>query len=229
MLYNTISDILSLTVPQYAFIPIITTLMLFFVSSTDKIIPPKLIIAIGLYIAAVLAFNLYNMAFDGDIDKINKPNRPIPAGRISAKKIICISSLIFIVTFVLGFIVNFWLGLVFLLFYIEAILYSTPPIRLRKYFLFHNINAMLIFAICPIVLVFIGANVNIPLPFSLYIVLLLFCSSMIKDFEDIKGEKKIGIKTIPNVFGIKKASLLLLVSLIFLHCYLLLMSLLIRG
>ena len=210
------TDILSIFVPHYVLSALITVSLLFYVAS-GKIFEFPLIAGIILYSIGIVAFNSYNMVFDTDIDKINKPDRPIPSGRISKKIIFLLSIALFSLTIILSIFLNIWLSLLFLLFFSEAILYSTPPIRLRKFFLFHNINATIIFALIPIGIILTLTNKIIPLEFIFYLIGLVFVTATIKDYEDIEGEKRFGIKTIPNKLGIDFANRFIFTGFLFLH------------
>ncbi|MFH1256814.1 MAG: UbiA family prenyltransferase [Candidatus Diapherotrites archaeon] len=212
------SDLLSIFVPHYILSAVITTFFVFFLSS-GSVVEQNLIFGIILYATCIVAFNAYNMVFDEDIDSINKPLRPIPSKKISKGKILSLSISLFLLSIFLAILVNWQLSILFFAFFIEAIIYSTPPLRLRKILFFHNLNATLIFGLIPIFISRIVTGLILPLEFSFYLISLIFVTATVKDYEDISGEKKFKIKTIPNYFGIDISNKFILFGYFFLHFF----------
>ncbi|NPE31768.1 UbiA family prenyltransferase, partial [Methanococcoides sp. SA1] len=70
------------------------------------------------------AGNGLNDYFDIDIDKVNKPSRPIPSGKISLKSALYFSLLLFITGIALSFLVNTLCGIIALFNSIVLILYA---------------------------------------------------------------------------------------------------------
>ena len=60
----------------------------------------KIALALASACAATCASNAWNQAFDADIDRVNKPFRPIPSGRMSAREGLIFALLIFALGFV---------------------------------------------------------------------------------------------------------------------------------
>lgn len=210
------SDILSLFVPHYICSAFITSFFIFFLSS-GEIITSTFSFSIILYSICIIAFNSYNMVFDIDIDKLNKPLRPIPSQKISRKIVLYLSIFLFLLAIFSALLINWQLALLFSAFFVEAIFYSTPPLRLRRFLLFSNFNAAFIFGLIPLLMVKLVTNLSLPLEFSLYILALIFIVATVKDYEDIRGEKLIGIKTIPNFFGVSFSNKLVFGGYFFLH------------
>ena len=61
--------------------------------------------AISVFIATG-AGNTINDYYDYEIDKINKPHRPIPSGRISLKNALIYSLILFLIAAVMGFLIS---------------------------------------------------------------------------------------------------------------------------
>jgi 1,4-dihydroxy-2-naphthoate octaprenyltransferase len=92
--------------------------------------------------------------------------------------------------------------LVFLFSHILHIIYSVPPIRLKKYF---PLN-LLILGIAAFFSFMMGFGINlsykkIPLKIYLLIFLALTPAISFRDLLDFEGDKILGVKTLPTIFG----------------------------
>jgi len=169
--------------------------------------------------------NVINDYFDYKIDAINKPNRPIPSGRISLKNAFTYASLLFVVAVVFGIIIGYLLDnfIPTLIVVLSSLLMFYYAKTLKKIVLIGNIAVSFLTGLC-----FIFAGIIIGLDTSpisglntssfeiIYISLYLgfFASLMtmareiIKDMEDIEGDKLEGAKTLPINYGNKVSSIL---------------------
>ena len=156
-----------------------------------------------------------NDFFDREIDAINEPNRPIPSGKISIKEV----KIQIWVLLIAGLVVSFLLDLyakhsfpsVFLLAIggsLESYIYSAPPLKLKQNGWLGNYA--------------LGAS-YIALPWwagqalfgklTIFTALLTLAYSLsglgiavINDFKSVEGDSKLGLNSLPVIFGIKKAS-----------------------
>ena len=150
--------------------------------------------------------NAINDYFDHKIDAINKPNRPIPSGRISLKNAgyyswgMALTGNILAILF-LGMIPELVVLFSTLLMYYYA--YS-----LKKKLLIGN---MVISFLTGLSFVFGGIVIGEVLV-SIYIGFYAFLTTMmreiVKDMEDIKGDKEEGANTFPIAYGMKASSIL---------------------
>jgi len=95
--------------------------------------------------------------------------------------------------------------LIFLFSHILHIIYSVPPIRLKKYF---PLN-LLILGIAAFFSFMMGFGINLPykeLPLKIYLLIFLALTPAIsfRDLLDFEGDKILGVKTLPTLFGIEK-------------------------
>jgi len=157
--------------------------------------------------------HIANDYFDREIDKIARPEAPIPSGDLSpeeAKKdmilhyiiapplIILIANALPVETIPLMIVAFFGLAL--------TAIYSIPPIRMRKRGISKDITVGLAAPTA-----FLGGwmavkgwSVGIePLVLVSGYILLFACSQMLADIHDMKGEKTVGCKTLPVTIGIK--------------------------
>ena len=153
---------------------------------------------------------IINDIYDIEIDKINRPERPIPSGRISLNQ----AKWLFIGTYILGValaIINSlifslgWLNIFFAAFFgFIGWIYARWG---KKSGFPGNIIVSISFSIG----LLYGAVLNssiIPLYiyfFFLTAFFLLLAREIVKGCEDIEGDKEEGIKTLAITIGIKKA------------------------
>ncbi len=161
-----------------------------------------------LLIPATLAFaavflvtgggNVINDYFDVDIDRINKPTRPLPAGLITQSEARVYASMLLLLGTVLALFINpICLGIAAL----NSMLLIFYSWRLKRSALIGN---LLVGYIAGSVFLFGGAAI-----YALYIPSVLFVSAMfaitsreiIKDIEDVEGDRRMGAKTLPIRFG----------------------------
>jgi 4-hydroxybenzoate polyprenyltransferase len=164
------------------------------------------------------ASNVTNQICDVDIDKINKPGRPLPGGKITAKSAIVFAVFLYIVSLALALVVSIQFFIIVVITALMTLSYSCPPFRLKKWMIISN---MIIAIPRGVLLIAAGwssvKSVCYPEPwfigsiFGLYIL----GAASTKDFSDIKGDKKYGIKTLQVVFGVKKAARFICPFLVF--------------
>lgn len=164
-------------------------------------------------IAAWMASVVVNDLFDEAIDRETNPDRPLPTGNIPRKQYQAIGITLFIFSLFLSAIPNF-LGAFFLLAY-QAIawIYSAPPFRLKRF----PIIATAASAVASFLILLVGFSLSAKpeslsaIPVSMIILLLLAYTLALplKDFKDIEGDKKAGVWTIPVLFGVFRAKLII--------------------
>lgn len=161
-------------------------------------------LAIVVYIYLYAA--LINDAYDIPVDVVSNPRRPIVAGLMTPVEAVQAARFFAVAALALGFLVGYevrWLVPVALLL---AWVYSSPPIRLRRYVfssLVIGIGSMLAFLIGYLSMDFNGSWV-LPAPIKLVSLVILIAFSagqMIRDLKDFAGDKAAGITTLFTVFG----------------------------
>ena len=170
---------------------------------------------IGLAMAAVLnaASNALNQIYDLDIDRVNKPKRPLPSGRLSMRDAWAFTLAAYAVALVLAWLVApggrhecFWIVAVAT---VITVLYSVPPFRTKRLGIWANVTIAIprgvllkvagwsavktIFGLEPW---FIGAI------FGLF----LLGASTTKDFADMEGDARGGCRTLPIIYGVRRAA-----------------------
>jgi 4-hydroxybenzoate polyprenyltransferase len=173
---------------------------------------------VGTVMAAVLnaASNALNQIYDLEIDRVNKPGRPLPSGKLTRREAWAFTIAAYAVAIALAWLVApggrrecFTIVLAAALI---TVLYSVPPVRTKRLGIWANLTiavprGLLLkvagwSAVKPIGTIepwFIGAI------FGLF----LLGASTTKDFADIDGDARGGCRTLPIVYGVRRAAWLI--------------------
>lgn len=196
--------------PGNAFLAVISILLVAFIGGVFNL--PVLIACVVVFVVTGFG-NLINDYFDYKIDKINKPDRPIPSGRISRKTAGYYSLALAIMGNILA--ISF-LGLIpELIVFISTILMFYYAYSLKKKLLVGNI---LISFLTGLSFVFGGVIVGATI-ISVYLGFYAFLTTMmreiVKDMEDVEGDREEGAHTLPIAHGMKTSSILAAAFMIF--------------
>jgi 4-hydroxybenzoate polyprenyltransferase len=168
-------------------------------------------IALGTLMAAVLnaASNALNQVTDLEADRINKPDRPVPSGRVAPGTAIRFSGVLYLAAFLLAAAAGpqvVWLAGIAA---VMTVLYSAPPFRLKGVPYLAN----LVIAIPRGVLLKVAGWACVrdfgrmePWYIGLIFGLFLVGATTTKDFADAKGDAAAGYRTLPVVLGAKRAA-----------------------
>jgi chlorophyll/bacteriochlorophyll a synthase len=158
---------------------------------------------------------MLNDYFDRDLDEINEPNRPIPGGAISLKNATILITVWSVFSVITGYLIHPLIGFYVVIGIINAHLYSANPIKLKKRLWAGNIIVAVSYLIIPWIAGEIAFNPSLTLTAlqpSLIVAALFTVSSTgtmtINDFKSIEGDRQVGIRTLPVVFGETKAALI---------------------
>jgi geranylgeranylglycerol-phosphate geranylgeranyltransferase len=155
-----------------------------------------------------------NDYFDYKIDKVNKPERPIPSGRLSRKIALIYSLSLFSLANIIAIIfLNFQTFLLSIANTITLILYSW---RIKRFPLLGNFCVSWFVASTFIFGSVLGDGVTV----TIFILFLMAFSTNVgreiaKSIEDVKGDKKSKIKTLPIVAGKNFSALIASIFVIF--------------
>lgn len=162
-------------------------------------------------IAAVVVFlvtgagNSINDYFDHKIDAVNKPERPIPSGRIHLQKALIYSITLFTLGTIIAFMINILLGIIAFLSSLLMIYYARD---LKTKCLIGNITISFLTGLC---FVFGGIAVDqimVSIYLGFYAFLMTMAREIVKDMEDMVGDEKEGAETLPIVYGKRKSSII---------------------
>ena len=172
----------------------------------DKTISIPIILAMLAVFFETAAGNVINDYFDYNIDLINKPERPIPSGRISLKAGRNYGYLLFLLGTVCGFLISYltsnWIPFAIVL--IADVILYLYAYKLKSTPLIGNLTVGFMTGFG---FVFGGFTLNNPGIISVSIFLGFFAFVMttareiVKDIEDIEGDKAEGARTLPILIG----------------------------
>ncbi|ATZ61676.2 MAG: geranylgeranylglycerol-phosphate geranylgeranyltransferase [Methanosarcinales archaeon Met12] len=155
--------------------------------------------------------NAINDFYDAKIDATNKPFRPIPSGRVSAKGALRFSIGLLTVGVALSYFINF---ICFLIAMANSLILIYYAYRLKRTVLWGNIC---IGYLTGSAFLFGGAAVNgIAVTSTLFMLAMLTTigREIVKDMEDLEGDKKEGAVTLPIRIGKRKSTMVALMFII---------------
>jgi geranylgeranylglycerol-phosphate geranylgeranyltransferase len=171
--------------------------------------------ALGAVMAMTLnaANNALNQIYDLEIDRINKPGRPLTSGRLSLRGAWAFTWTTYVAALALAWLVApggrhecFWIVLAATM---ATFIYSCPPLRTKQRGIWANVTIAVprgvllkvagwscVKTVAGIEPWFIGAV------FGLF----LLGASTTKDFADMTGDAMGGCRTLPIVYGVRRAA-----------------------
>ena len=179
--------------------------------TSDLLIAPL----VGSAMAAVLnaGNNALNQIYDLDIDRVNKPKRPLPSGRLTIAQAWRFTISAYALALVLAWIVAprgrhecFWLVAVAC---VCTYIYSVPPLRTKRLGIWANITIaiprglLLKVAGWSSVKTMVGVE---PWYIGAIFGLFLLGATTTKDFADMEGDRRGGCRTLPIQYGVGRAA-----------------------
>jgi 4-hydroxybenzoate polyprenyltransferase len=170
---------------------------------------------IGALMAAVFnaGSNGLNQIYDLEIDRVNKGTRPLPSGRLTMREAWIFTVVAYAGTLALAWLVApggrhecFWLVAVAV---VATYIYSVPPLRTKQYGLWANITiaiprgVLLKVAGWSAVKTVVGVE---PWFIGSIFGLFLLGASTTKDFADMEGDRLGGCRTLPILYGVRRAA-----------------------
>ncbi len=156
---------------------------------------------LNIYTAMLAAFliagagNAINDYVDIEADKVNRPYRPIPSGKVKPKAALVFSFILFIIGIVLAYSINL---AAFAIAAFNSLLLIAYSLRLKERMLLGNMGISYLVGSS---FLFGGAAMNdIMLPLLLFLLAALsnMAREIAKDLEDIKGDRLMFLKKIVN-------------------------------
>ena len=164
-------------------------------------------VALAVLAAGVLnaASNGINQICDFENDRINKPHRPLPSGRMTRRQAWVFVGVTYLIALAMVAVINWQIFAIYIVAALATLAYSVPPVRLKQSTWGSNVIIALIrggllkvagWAAVATVLHsvepwYIG---------SIYVVFLLGATTT-KDFADIEGDRAAGCITLPVRYG----------------------------
>ncbi len=156
-----------------------------------------------------------NDFFDKEIDAINEPNRPIPSGKISIKEVKIQIWVLLIAGLIVAFLLDLYAKHNFPSVLLLALggsfvsyIYSAPPLKLKQNGWLGNYALGASYIALPW---WAGQALFGKLTIVTALLTLAYSLSglgiaVINDFKSVEGDSKLGLNSLPVIFGIKNAS-----------------------
>jgi 4-hydroxybenzoate polyprenyltransferase len=157
--------------------------------------------------------NALNQIYDLDIDRVNKPKRPLPSGRLTIAQVWWFTNITYALALVLAWLVApgqrhecFWLVAVAV---VCTYLYSVPPFRTKRLGIWANVTiaiprgVLLKVAGWSSVKTIVGVE---PWYIGAIFGLFLLGATTTKDFADMEGDRRGGCRTLPIQYGVRRAA-----------------------
>jgi 4-hydroxybenzoate polyprenyltransferase len=170
---------------------------------------------IGAAMAALLnaGNNALNQIYDLDIDRVNKPKRPLPSGRLTIRQVWWFTNVTYALALLLAWLVApggrhecFWLVAIAV---VCTYLYSVPPFRTKRLGIWANVTiaiprgVLLKVAGWSSVKTIVGVE---PWYIGCIFGLFLLGATTTKDFADMEGDRRGGCRTLPIQYGVRRAA-----------------------
>ena len=147
--------------------------------------------------------NTLNDFFDYEIDMVNRPNRPLSSGKVPKNYALIYSILYFIIGLFFAYQLNYSSKIVSI--FISFPLLILYNYNLKGYPLIGNIVVALILSLTFVFAGYVFNNITPMIIPSILAFGLTLIREIIKDIADIKGDRKVGLKTFPIIFGKEKS------------------------
>ena len=157
--------------------------------------------------------NIINDIYDIEIDRINKPERPLPSGQITLKE----AWMFFLFSYISGIGISVFCGwCMFIIAFTIGLLLMYYSFHLKRTVLWGNITVSLASAMAFIFGAMSVGNWQVGLIPASFAFLFHLGREILKDMQDLKGDLKNQSITFPARFGLKTSVLLINTIFIFL-------------
>ncbi|HHP7232687.1 MAG TPA: chlorophyll synthase ChlG [Xenococcaceae cyanobacterium] len=163
-----------------------------------------------------------NDFYDREIDAINEPYRPIPSGAISIPQVITQILLLLVAGIGLSYLLDLWAGHEFPVMLcltlggsFIAYIYSAPPLKLKQNGWLGNYALGSSYIALPW---WAGHALFGELNWTIVILTLIYSFAglgiaVVNDFKSVEGDRTLGLKSLPVMFGITTAAWICVVAI----------------
>jgi geranylgeranylglycerol-phosphate geranylgeranyltransferase len=152
--------------------------------------------------------NILNDIYDIGIDKINRPLRPLPSGKITIKKAYAVYFIFIVLSIFFSALVNEKALAIVLISILILFIYSK---YLKQILLLGNITVAFLTGLVFIFGGFVVGNPSAAIVPSIFAFTINLIREIVKDMEDVEGDIKAGVITFPVKFGSQKSKILILI------------------
>ncbi len=198
---QNLKALISITRPLNCLITFLTIVVASFICAEVSIIKIILIAAFaGSLVNA--GGNVINDYYDIEIDKINRPNRPLPSGQMKIKTALTIY--IYFTLFALVFANHYLSNIAFGIVALTSVLMFLYSYKLKGIPFVGNFVVAFSTGLAFLFGSVVVENIYCGIIPALFAFLISLMRELVKDIEDIEGDKSASISTFPIKFGIDK-------------------------
>ena len=173
----------------------------------EKVIDVRFLLLVFSTVMIAAAGYIINDYYDQKVDMINRPKSVVVGIEFSRRPALLTHVFISAMGILLGFWVDTLVGFIHifsssLLWYYSNYLKRLPLIGNMSIGLLSGMSIL-------IVLVFFHSVHEIAFIYALFAFLMVFIREVLKDIEDVKGDEAFGIQTIPVIWGIRGAKIII--------------------
>lgn len=174
-----------------------------------------LIFCVALIYAAVFAIVTNNIE-DIEADKITNPNRPLVRGSVNQTSYFLAGLVCQVFALVISLVMGLEMFLGILAISLGYYIYSCKPFRLKRIpFISKFIIGLNTFSVTVCGFILAGGSLTeFPVIWAIFILLPLSLAANFIDLKDTEGDRVAGIKTLPVLFGERKAKIFIAISTI---------------
>ena len=204
-----LSDLRPFRIMHYVVLMPLFGVLLFYSLNFGYAINPLYVIA--LLVSAFFAFQAsvaLNDIADFETDKVSNPRRLLVKKAISKEEYEKIALVQVLISLMLAIIIGYAVFVLMLCSLLLSFIYSMPPLRLKQLPIVSTFTLALISLVWVIAGFFTAGAMTInllPANFAFFILFFITLSFSAKDLKDTEGDKKSGVRTIPNIFGERRA------------------------
>lgn len=195
--YRKINNIVALSRPSNIIIAFVTIIVAAFITGTIQPLSKVILASISATLITAAA-NAINDFFDIEIDRINKPHRPLPSGKLTAR----FAKRFAILLFVLGIFIAVFINVTAVVIAISAvILLYYYSFKLKRTVILGNLTVSLVAGAA---FVYGGVAVEryqAALVPAIFAFLMHLGREIIKDIQDQEGDTYGAARTLPIQFG----------------------------
>ena len=147
--------------------------------------------------------NIINDYFDYEIDKINRPTRPLPRGALSRKAALVYGLCLALLGLLIGYMLNLWAFLFAFGAYLLMYLYAW---KLKPTPFVGNLTVATLTGVTPLYGAVAVGKIGLAGYLALCAFLVNVAREIFKDIEDVEGDRVHGAKTLPIIWGVKRTS-----------------------
>ena len=165
--------------------------------------PEKALLAFLVVTLGCAGGNTINDYFDYEIDRINRPNRPLPRGAMSRRTAFLYSLALMGVGLVFSIMINLYAFVLALIAYTAMVLYAW---KLKPMPFIGNLVVAGLTGATPLYGAIAVGKIGLAGYLAVCAFLVNVAREVIKDIEDVEGDLSKGAKTLPIIWGKRKAA-----------------------